>query len=379
MVIEKEQLKFLHDLGGDERELEIVKTTAVNNLCKYFDQFLPITTKKFNDLKWLKNAPTDDFFGSRPIYDYMKKEVKNLDFDEQDLKSFIYINYSKEYSLFEQSHLGIFSGILLEQLDQNEVYINGLNQFYNCLFKWTKNFNNLILDNFQGQFTFNNIGAEGKINNLIIANSELDMGAEYLGGRGGNIDTLLFLNCSGNHMGSSIGENKGKVNKLIIANNYGEYSMHMGDESEVNFILNAYNNGASDSGQVNEKCKAGTIIYDSNIRGEDQKGSLYGFGDNLIVANYDARQLSLHYGYFDKAILHNIKEDPKYKIFYREYTRKFHSEKIIGDPKAGFEYRKIKEKHNITDLLEFFKQMQGKHYSKEEIYNVKQMVEDIKV
>ncbi|MFC1697766.1 hypothetical protein ACFL1H_05510, partial [Nanoarchaeota archaeon] len=53
--------------------------------------------------------------------------------------------------------------------------------------------------------------------------------------------------------------------------------------------------------------------------------------------------------------------------------------KIIKDHEAKIEYQNFINQHNITDLLDYFNQMQGEHYSKEDIYKVKQMVEELEV
>ncbi|MFC1698251.1 hypothetical protein ACFL1H_08000, partial [Nanoarchaeota archaeon] len=180
---------FLDDIKGEEREIIIPKSNAVDKLNDVYNEI------DLDYIDWEKYLTI--------IKDELNNKIKpilnKIDYNNDDLKSFIYSKcnlYKDEYPV-----LGYFTGILLETLTErnkdNHFYINGHGQRFDYLFYFTKYVDKLIIENFQGDFIGNYIGFKGEVNLLIMNNIHGDDIAQGMCNNG-TFNTMFVTNSGDN-------------------------------------------------------------------------------------------------------------------------------------------------------------------------------------
>ncbi|MFC1697759.1 hypothetical protein ACFL1H_05475, partial [Nanoarchaeota archaeon] len=220
-ITEKEQTTFLNDLGGNEREIKMPKSTKV-------DLFMKLLNDLFdNKLIQLEknNMFTDNLY--LDLYKCISDKLKNITINKDDLKSFIYTSAPLDLDLNKYVLRGGLSGTLLqllsERTDKFTFYINGYNMKYDYLFFEAnlKENDNLIIDNFEGD----NICAS-----LLHSKSKPNL--------------IAFLNCKGEEIGSYMGYGKCNINHLYLINNHSDHSLYKALlDSNVNNLYVINNKG----------------------------------------------------------------------------------------------------------------------------------------
>ncbi|MFC1697777.1 hypothetical protein ACFL1H_05565 [Nanoarchaeota archaeon] len=286
MVLEKEKITtFLDDLkGNQERELIQPESTTLDKLNAVRDQFF----KEFYN----KKISTRIKIYIKKNYETVKKRLNeltnNLEYDQDDLKNFIFSNCNLDLDL-EGPILGVYSGYLLDKLNLDFFYINGLNNKFNYLFLCSKNCKNLIIENFEGfdvgayistsgLLTYLNnkgrnigiaVGSEGndeftfnsnpyrKINNVFYINNIGDgIGCDVADD--GNASFVAFINNKGHYISESVGTN-GNIDTLFAVKNSGHRLVNsLTKYGKINNIVLKDNNGddilddlCADQGQIN--------------------------------------------------------------------------------------------------------------------------------
>ena len=162
----------------------------------------------------------------KSLTEFLDDKIK-FNFKESDLEFFIYANCNQDYSSAEYGLMGMFSGWLLSTLTKRNkqknkpttFYINGRGMTFNHLFLRANEIDELIVDNFRGDYLCNRLG-------------HID----------GNVDLAAIINCSANkNLGEYFCSVRGKGNALIVANSYSKticwgVSSHYGKTNKVFFI-----------------------------------------------------------------------------------------------------------------------------------------------
>ncbi|MFC1698267.1 hypothetical protein ACFL1H_08080, partial [Nanoarchaeota archaeon] len=219
----KTKEKFLDDLGGEERDIKIVKTPnsdyinelGIEVLNKFYTSNNPINIDAENIEYYYNN-----------IFHYVAPKIKKINYD--DLTFFIHANlnihdnnnYSKTSPYF---FLGAYSGCLLHILTQihpQRYYINGLGQRFDYLFCGANYFDELIVDNFESQGLCKGVGLNGEGNLLLTINNEANA-------------------CS------NIAYN-GHIKDIAIINNEGSFLFDLCKKGKSDFILGLNSEGSID-------------------------------------------------------------------------------------------------------------------------------------
>ncbi|MFC1697762.1 hypothetical protein ACFL1H_05490 [Nanoarchaeota archaeon] len=226
MVIEKEHLKFLDNLGGNEREIKQIE----DRLEPYFENLKELLNYEVkNDLK--------DYDG---FYEISKRNLSETDITEGNLRDFIYTNINNELEIEDQRILGKYTSIILELLNEKTenltFYINGNGQKFDYLFYYAKNFHELIIDNFVGRNICTAIADKGTVNLIMAVNCKVQQSFNHIPFHVGYVDSLIVVNNIIEDGVYSIGN----LNNLIIANNSG---WHIGYNNNEEFKDIAYFKG----------------------------------------------------------------------------------------------------------------------------------------
>ncbi|MFC1697776.1 hypothetical protein ACFL1H_05560 [Nanoarchaeota archaeon] len=311
MVVTEENItSFLDDLGGDEREIIIPGSNpTMDKLNAVRDQLF----EEFNDDTISTGLQLFIKEEHQKICERLDKLTNNLQYEQEDLKNFIFENSNLDIDILEPV-LGVYTAYLLDKLNLDFFYINGLNNQFNYLFCNSKNCKNLIIENFSG---FNiglyisttgllayinnkgkNIGLEvgydgktddpfydmemkGRTNNVFFINNKgkqigfsaahatkasfiafINNEGEYTAKsfcEHGDIDTLFALNNKGDYFGKSIAE-YGKINNLILKDNKGINPLNNLDHNDTK-IENAYLINNENIGYINSHCIKNCYVY----------------------------------------------------------------------------------------------------------------------
>ncbi|MFC1697761.1 hypothetical protein ACFL1H_05485 [Nanoarchaeota archaeon] len=212
MVLEKNT--FLDDLKGNkEREIKVVKDTTYDNL--YYN-LLKLFKLEF------KNS-LDTFEG---CFDLAVENLRDFDFDANDLKNFIYATAMNEFDFEEQRRLGGYTGILLHLLncryDNLSFYINGHGMEYDHLFHYAKTVDELIVDNFKGREICNGLGhVRGYVNTFMAVNCDVTSSFAHIPFIRSKAGSIIIVNNKIKDGVHSVGSVDTDVKNLIISNNSG--------------------------------------------------------------------------------------------------------------------------------------------------------------
>ncbi|MFC1697775.1 hypothetical protein ACFL1H_05555, partial [Nanoarchaeota archaeon] len=188
----------------------------------------------------------------------INNKLKNVEFNENDLKTFI---YQSNLGLIEEQKIitGHFSGSLLQLLSERSngitFYINGHGTYFPNLFAHSKlcSKDNLMVENFNGECICNNIANYGSSVNLIaLLNNNGDYVGDGIASFKGYAKNAFFINNNGVHVAHRIGF-KGEIKNTFILNNKGKW---MGDifsgGSKADLIFYANNIGRNMAGHIGD-------------------------------------------------------------------------------------------------------------------------------
>lgn len=152
-------------------------------------------------VKKYKPARGEHFKVYQEFYPQLKEELSAFPFAEDDLRSLILATSNMECNLVESQMRGMYTGMLLQLLTERNkaqgkrtrFYVNGQGNRFDYLFLYAQFVDEVIVDNFVGNYIYHNIACEGWANRIVGMN---------LGGR----SPLLW---GGNH---------GVINQIIGIN-----------------------------------------------------------------------------------------------------------------------------------------------------------------
>src|SRR3989338_8008802 len=228
---------LLSDLSGiqEQRDIQVREQTLLEKLINIEQGILLhvvryILIDKFSKRidKLLNKQPNDDseeFLESgmlSSIYSYLTKELEPVEFSEKDLTEYILSrtnNYDRDSLV-----CGVFSGFLLSLMtERNQAqgkrtrfYINGSGNSFDYLFAFARTVDELIVENFSGDYICTNIGSNGGVANQVVG---LNLKGNYaladIGTDGGNVSLVLGVGIKGISALSSIGKNGGNVKYVL--------------------------------------------------------------------------------------------------------------------------------------------------------------------
>ncbi|MFC1697765.1 hypothetical protein ACFL1H_05505 [Nanoarchaeota archaeon] len=271
MVITQEKHTiFLDDLGGEEREINIIKSTTLSTLINIFHGL----KKLYLD----KKLPVEEY----DMYKAVSNAVHNYrpEFNLEDLTFFIHTFKDNDFNNNIQILLGTYTGALLDfktylnNLEDKEtyLYLNGEGSRFKYLFYNARNVDKLILDNWKGDCIGSNIANRGEANFIAL------------------------LNCEGNWIGSSVGKN-GILDNYFAINNKGDHCVYgTGNKGESELIV-LFNNEGKDLMYTLSADGKAKIILSMNNYGEDNNWALgydHGEMEYLILKNNKGKN-AIHY------------------------------------------------------------------------------------
>ncbi len=165
------------------------------------------------------------------MYKHFKEELKNVDYTEEDIKSFIFANINRKLTEDEAKVLGLYTGCLLSILtDKNKaqnkptkLYIDGGGARFDYLFHSARHVDELIVDNFEGISPCNGVGEDGYANLVAITNCKGDnIGIEL--GANGKLGLVILVNNEDDEGSITAASKKGNADMYLIYNNESAYS-----------------------------------------------------------------------------------------------------------------------------------------------------------
>ncbi|MFC1697760.1 hypothetical protein ACFL1H_05480 [Nanoarchaeota archaeon] len=372
---------FLDDLEGEERDINIPKDSDIENLMKTFES-------------WSDNTLIDDHESFGPHYFKLIELIENNLINKNTINEFVSVYLNNDFENKKQEMLGIFTGAMLDiytKKFQDDIYINGHNNYFNYLFHHAKNINTLILDNFKGDNILRKAGTEN-INNLIIANSNLKECCNYIGQKG-KINNLILLNNT-IERGFYYAFNSGAINNLIIANcNIDDFGEQIGYNSKINLFLNlnciindsfgelGLNAEINNASFINSRV-AGSLFMaccGSNPDKTDINNDYIKMGNiNVMLANSVGYNV-LCESYINKLILYKAhfsdkdEDNPYGSDKVNNFNDNLHANFISNEPDSEIDYDIIIQ--NMHDLINFTKSKYNKKFEYDDIIKVKDLVE----
>lgn len=265
------------------------------------------------------------------LYNRLRQELAEVDFNVDDLVNFILARIDRENngSLWQiishqrnespQFALGVYTGCLLHILTERNrsigkptnVYIDGKGAPFPFLFAFAKEFDEIVVENFKGDYICSFVGS--------------------FEGHGG---TVVVTNCEGNNLLDEAGMNKGVINNIILLNNTcssaGNGTAKYGGEVKnivlVNNNIHTCFEAIGKSGRVNNFFAINTESYkfaheagSSFMPHETYKGdkssiqeiyAQHGYVGNIIILNpilvrgtQSVSGIGSNYGYVDKLVV----------------------------------------------------------------------------
>ncbi|MFC1697764.1 hypothetical protein ACFL1H_05500 [Nanoarchaeota archaeon] len=373
--------KFLDDLGGKEREIIVPNSSLNEKLFKH-------CTDMMNTYEYTKrNYIFPNTFHEKgiQIYEQLKKEI-DFKFNINQFNDFI-LNYSDIHLEEDKKKVfGCCTSALFKLAEKGiEVYLNGQGKRFDYLLHHLTEFDDLILDNFKGKELLSHaISRDEKGGSLIIANSDLDRSGMQFGTQG-SFDTLTLLNCNinasfynlsntsdsyantiivANSRGDggfySICEKHGKLELFLYAyNNFEEFGYRVGGEGQIKKIFALHNKGK----KIFEE--AG-VADDFKLLAADFNGTIDdGNIDLILAANNESKQM------LEKCKCKSL------KLYNNKGWGIGRATKVKKDKINEDEYNQILTKNNLHLILDYFKYMQGKTYSYQNMMDVLQLVEEL--
>ncbi len=173
------------------------------------------------------------------LYPEMYKHVKNellqdVTFTKEDLDDFLFIQANNNYSDSHSQVLGLYTGCLLELLTERykaaglptSFYFNGDGNIFDYLFVFARNLDEVIVDNFKGDFICSRVASfrKAKANLLMIKDCEGEYIADYAGSCDGQIGLLVAANNQGDEVISNAASFNGEAGTIIAINNESDSS-----------------------------------------------------------------------------------------------------------------------------------------------------------
>lgn len=188
-----------------EREIKERESTSLEKLLEIGKKIvrkyavkLPAHFQRFYDEFKLDklDEPYED------IYQELKcRELKGIDFSKTDLQNLVLSFVNNNSDNYEAIILGLYTGNLLHMLTQRNkeqgkrtnIYINGYGNRFDYLFFYAKVGNNLIVENFKGNWICAFVGHREKRVNRVIGKDIIGSNSFH----SSKIDHLVLINIDG--------------------------------------------------------------------------------------------------------------------------------------------------------------------------------------
>lgn len=238
------------------------------------------------------------------IYSCLTKEMEHIEFTEKDLTEYILARANNDDKDFPVS--GLFSGFLLSLLTERnqaqgkktKYYINGKGNCFDYLFTFARTVDELVVENFCGDYICSYIGSiRGVANKIVGLNIKGNYALANIGRVNGKVGLVLGRGIEGNSALSSIGEAEGDVKYIIGFDINGDSALsRVGNNNGKIGLVCGYNiNGDSALRSICEyEGKCGMIIG-INIKGDDALSNSGG-DDALSNCGSENGDIGLVYG-----------------------------------------------------------------------------------
>ena len=193
--------EIFDDLKGIEgpRNVQIRNPALIERLVDAGDKIVDKHFKQMPDQDALDEVKRMDGFYSK-IYNEVMLAASNINFDEQDIATFVRAKASHDLIGKQAQVLGVYSGCLAQLLTERNalqgkrttIHLDGEGSAFDYLFYFARVLDTVILENFKGD--------------EILA---------HVGNFGGRADTLVCNGIKGYSCLLSVGSYNGKVNKAI--------------------------------------------------------------------------------------------------------------------------------------------------------------------
>ncbi|MBI4453635.1 hypothetical protein HY636_03240 [Candidatus Woesearchaeota archaeon] len=242
-------------------------------------------SKRINQL--LNKQPNDDseeFSESgmiSSIYSCLTKEMETIEFSEKDLNEYILAraNYDDRDS-FVSWGSGLFSGFLISLMtERNQAqgkrtrfYINGRGNSFDHLFAFARTVDELVVENFCGDYICNCIGSNGGVANQVVG---LNIRGNYalagIGTNGGKVGLVLGVGIKGRGALLSIGSNRGDVKYVLGFNIEGDNALYNigNDKGNIGLVCGYDIIGKGVLEAICNDDSKGEIIIGINITGDN--------------------------------------------------------------------------------------------------------------
>lgn len=240
-----------------------------------------VISKFSNRVNQLLNEPENELNEDvliSSLYSCLAKELRNVEFTENDIKEYILAraNNNDEYSVFS----GLLSGILLSTLTERnnlqgkrtKCYIDGKGNCFDYLFAFARTVDELVVENFCGDYICSCIGSNGGVANKIVGlNIKGNHALGKIGRANGKVGLVLGRFIEGRNALSSIGEEGGDVKYVIGFDIEGNSALaHIGNNKGKIGLVCGYNiTGRRALASIcSEGGKCG-VIFGTGIKGDD--------------------------------------------------------------------------------------------------------------
>jgi len=254
---------MFEDLKGIEKEREErERKNTVDRLQEICEAFLKKPEIIF---PWEKDESYKEFnekWGNYPMtskyYTLLQLGLDKIDFNEKDLRSFVYANANKDLNENDSRNIGVFSGLLLHLLTERNkakgkrtvFCMDGQENQFDRLFQYAPNTDILVVQNFKGDHICDAVGTAGKAKILITRNIEGDFTLNDTGMLSGELGLVIAKDLKGEFILNDISGHEGKAD-LVIADNI------KGD--------NVFYYAAKEKGRINTAYTRGIAPYEFSL------------------------------------------------------------------------------------------------------------------
>jgi hypothetical protein len=164
------------------------------------------------------------------MLDDVRQLFSNVQLTETDLQTYL-LTDTWVTEAEDKNARALFSATLLETLTEQHkakhlptrFYFNGQCKTFDSLFHAVRNIDELIVEQFQGNYLCSWIGVKGRVNSLVMNNNKGWHAASHAGAWGGRIGSVIIMNQQGNCAAHSVGE-EGWADLVMVLNSTGSHT-----------------------------------------------------------------------------------------------------------------------------------------------------------
>src|SRR3989338_8507831 len=209
------------DLDGidDARDVQAREQTTLDKLIEVGNQMVAKYSQVIN------NHTIKDYLKYMAMYIELTQErLSEAQFNEEDLKNFIFYCVNHDYESSKAQAYGMYSGCLLQLLTERnkeqgkstQFYIDGKGNRFDYLFCYANHVDEVRIVNFSGDYICSFMGSFGGSANLIYGeNLTGNFIFSNIGSYNSNINRIFGSHIKGNWAFSRIGTNGCNINEVI--------------------------------------------------------------------------------------------------------------------------------------------------------------------